>query len=187
MIKLTIDDQIIEVEEGTKVLEAAQQLRIKIPTLCYHKALPSYGACRLCLVEVSQNGGPASIQASCMYPAQEGLVVKTDTERVIKTRRIMAELLLARCPDSEEVKRIAKELGVERTRIKPKYKDCLLCGLCVRMCHNRMGRGAIGFAHRGSKREVQPAFDTQSDVCQTCGACFSICPTEAIKFEKLLT
>jgi heterodisulfide reductase subunit A len=185
MIKLTIDDQTIEVEEGTKVLEAAQQLRIKIPTLCYHKALPSYGACRLCLVEVSQNGGPVSIQASCNYPAQEGLVVKTDTERVIKARRIMAELLLARCPDSEEVKKIAKELGVERTRIKPKHKDCLLCGLCVRMCHNRMGRGAIGFAYRGSKREVQPAFDKQSDICQTCGACFSICPTEAIKFEKI--
>jgi heterodisulfide reductase subunit A len=185
MIKLTIDDQTIEVEEGTKLLEAAQQLRIKIPTLCYHKALPSYGACRLCVVEVSQNGGPVSIQASCMYPAQEGLVVKTNTERVIKTRRIMAELLLARCPDSEEVQRIAKELGVERTRIKPKHKDCLLCGLCVRMCHDRMGRGAIGFAHRGSKREVGPAFDAQSDVCQTCGACFSICPTEAIKLEKI--
>ena len=185
MIKLTIDDQSIEVDEGTTVLEAAQELRIKIPTLCYHKALPSYGACRLCLVEVSQNGRPVSIQASCTYPAQEGLVVKTDTERVIKTRRIMAELLLARCPDSEEVKRIAKELGVERTRIKPKHKDCLLCGLCVRMCHDRMGRGAIGFAHRGSKREVQPAFDIQSDVCQTCGACFSICPMQSIKFEKI--
>jgi len=185
MIKLTIDNQTIEVEEGTSVLEAAQQLRINIPTLCYHKALPSYGACRLCLVEVSQGGRPASLQASCTYPAQEGLIVKTDTERVIKTRRIMAELLLARCPDSEEVKNIAKELGVERTRIKPKHKDCLLCGLCVRMCHDRMGRGAIGFAYRGSNREVQPAFDIQSDVCQTCGACFSICPTQAIKIEKI--
>jgi len=184
-INLTIDGQQIKAIEGASVLEAAQQLRIKIPTLCYHKALPSYGACRLCLVEVSQSGRPASLQASCTYPAQEGLIVKTGTERVIKTRRIMAELLLARCPDSDEVKRIAKELGVERTRIKPKHKDCLLCGLCVRMCHDRMGRGAIGFAYRGSNREVQPAFDTQSDVCQTCGACFSICPTQAIKFERI--
>ena len=184
-INLTIDGDQVKIEEGATVLEAAQQLRIKIPTLCYNKALPSYGACRLCLVEVSQNGGPVSIQASCTYPAQEGLVVKTDTERVKKTRRIMAELLLARCPDSEEVKNIAKELGVEKTRIKPKNKDCLLCGLCVRMCHDRMGRRAIGFAHRGSEREVQPAFDIQSDMCQTCGACFSICPTQAIKFEKI--
>jgi len=184
-INLTIDGQQVKAIEGATVLEAAQQLRINIPTLCYHKALPSYGACRLCLVGVSQSGGPASLQASCTYPAQEGLIVKTDTERVIKTRRIMAELLLARCPDSDEVKRIAKELGVEKIRIKPKHKDCLLCGLCVRMCHDRMGRGAIGFAYRGSNREVQPAFDIQSDVCQTCGACFSICPTQGIKFEKI--
>ncbi|MGB3480093.1 MAG: FAD-dependent oxidoreductase [bacterium] len=185
MINLTINGQKIEVEKGITLLEAAQKLGIKIPTLCYHKALPSYGACRLCLVEISQNGGSSSIQASCTYPAQDGLIVKTDTERVIRTRKIMAELLLARCPDSEEVKRIAKELGVGRPRIEPKNEDCLLCGLCVRMCHERMGRGAIGFTGRGSKRQVQPAFDVQSDVCQTCGACYFVCPTKGIKFEEI--
>ncbi len=185
MINLTINGQKIEAEEGTTLLEAAQKLGIKIPTLCYHKALPAYGACRLCLVEVSQNGRPSSIQASCTYPVQEGLVVKTDTERVIRTRKIMAELLLARCPDSEEVKRIAKEIGVEKSRIRAKNEDCLLCGLCVRMCRDRMGRGAIGFAGRGSKRQVQPAFDVQSDVCQTCGACYFVCPTKGIKFEEI--
>jgi len=185
VVKITIDGQEIEVEDGTTILEAAQQLGIKIPTLCYHKALPPYGACRLCLVEISQNSGSSSVQASCTYPAQEGLIVKTDTERVIRTRKCMAELLLARCPDSEEVRRIAKELGVEKPRIRPKNEDCLLCGLCVRMCRDRMGRGAIGFAGRGSKREIQPAFDVQSDVCQTCGACFTVCPTQAIKFEKI--
>ncbi|MCK4307442.1 (2Fe-2S)-binding protein, partial [candidate division WOR-3 bacterium] len=187
MINLTINSQKIEVEEGTTILEACQQLGIKIPTLCYHKALPSYGACRLCLVEISQGGSPkTSIQASCTYPAKEGLIVKTDTERVIKTRKIMVELLLARCPDSEELLRIAGEMGVVKSRIEPKNEDCLLCGLCVRMCRERMGRGAIGFAGRGSKREVVPAFDVQSDVCQTCGACFSVCPTKkGIKFEKI--
>ncbi|MGB3341045.1 MAG: FAD-dependent oxidoreductase [bacterium] len=185
MINLTISDQKIEVEEGTRLLDAVQQLGIKIPTLCYHKALSPYGACRLCLVEVSQNGRPSSIQSSCTYLVQEGLVVKTDTERVIRTRKIMAELLLARCPDSEEVKRIAKEIGVEKLRIRAKNEDCLLCGLCVRMCSERMGRGAIGFAGRGSKRQVQPAFDVQSDVCQTCGACYFVCPTKGIKFDEI--
>jgi len=185
MINLIINGQKIEVEEGITLLEAAQKLGIKIPTLCYHKALPSYGACRLCLVEISRNGGSPSIQASCTYPAQDGLIVKTDTEKVIRTRKIMAELLLARCPDSEEVKRIAKELGVGKSRIEPKNEDCLLCGLCVRMCYERMGRGAIGFTGRGSKRQVQPAFDVQSDVCQTCGACYFICPTKGIKFEEI--
>ncbi len=184
-INLTINGQSIEVEEGTTLLEASQLLNIKIPTLCYHKALPSFGACRLCLVEISQNGGSPSIQASCTYPAHEGLIVKTDTERVIRTRKIMAELLLARCPDSEEVRRIAKEFGVKKSRSKPKDKECLLCGLCVRMCRERMGRGAIAFIGRGSKREVKPAFGVQSDVCQTCGACYFVCPTKGIKFEEI--
>lgn len=185
MKKLIIDGIETEANPEKTILEVARGLGIEIPTMCYNKALPGYGACRLCLVEVNQNGGKSSIQASCTYPALEGLIVKTNTDRVNRNRRIMAELLLARCPDSKEVKRIANELGVTKVRIEPKNEDCLLCGLCVRMCKQRMGRGAIGFAHRGSKREVQPAFDVQSEVCQTCGACFNICPTEAIKLERI--
>ncbi|MCK4358119.1 MAG: FAD-dependent oxidoreductase [Candidatus Cloacimonetes bacterium] len=186
MVNITINDKKVEIEEGTTILQAAEELGIKIPTLCYHKALPAYGACRLCLVEISQNGGTPSIQASCTYPVQEGLIVKTDTEQVIKTRKIMVELLLARCPDSEVVKNLAKEMGVGKPRIEPKNEDCLLCGLCVRMCTTRMGKGAISFAHRGNKRVVQPAFDVQSDVCQTCGACYSVCPTKTgISFEEI--
>jgi heterodisulfide reductase subunit A len=185
MINLTINDQKLQVEEGTTLLEAARQLGVKIPTLCYHKALPSYGACRLCLVELSQYGHSSTIIASCNYPSQEGLIVKTDTERVIKTRKIMAELLSARCPDSEEIKRIAEELGVREQRITPKDKDCLLCGLCVRMCSVRMRRGAIGFAGRGSRRKVQPAFDVTSDACQVCGACYFVCPNKGINFDKI--
>ncbi|MBN2538377.1 (2Fe-2S)-binding protein, partial [candidate division WOR-3 bacterium] len=183
--RLTIDGKQVEVERGSSILQAATKLGIKIPTLCYHKALPAYGACRLCLVEVSQGGGPAALHASCTYPAQDGLVVKTDTERVKKTRKVMVELMLARCPEAEEVRRLAREMGVEGTRLEPKNEDCLLCGLCVRMCRDRMGKGAIGFAGRGDRRVVQPAFDVQSDVCQTCGACFSICPTKCIEFKEI--
>jgi len=181
MVNLTVNGRQVEARLGTSVLQAAEKAGIKIPTLCYHKALPAYGACRLCLVEVSQGGRKASLQASCTYPVSNGLVVETDTPRVRKTRKVMAELLLARCPESEEVKRIARELGVGKPRIEPKNEDCLLCGLCVRMCRERMGKGAIGFAGRGDRRFVQPAFDVQSDVCQTCGACFSICPTKCIE------
>src|SRR3990172_5458758 len=103
MISLTIDGNVVDVEPGTTVLEAAEKLGIKIPTLCHHKALLPYGACRVCLVELE---GPADskIQASCVYPAQEGLVVKTATERVLKTRKIMLELLLARCPEVGRVR-----------------------------------------------------------------------------------
>ena len=119
MISLTINDKIIEVEEGLTILEAAESAGIKIPTMCSHKALSPYGACRICLVEISQDGRPSTIQASCTYPALPGLIIKTDSERVIKTRKIMIELLWSRCPDSEDIINLAKELGVEKTRIKP--------------------------------------------------------------------
>ena len=184
MISLTINDKKIEVEEGLTILRAAESAGIRIPTLCSHKALSPYGACRVCLVEISQNGG-STIQTSCTYPAQEGLVVQTDSERVIKTRKIVIELLLARCPDSEEIKDLARELGVEKTRIKPKDKDCTLCGLCVRMCQERMGKAAISFSGRGPRREVTSPFGEPSQVCQTCGACDFICPTGKIRLPEV--
>lgn len=184
MIELTINGKKSEFEEGKTLLECIESTGIKIPTLCYHKALAPYGACRLCLVEVSQNGR-ATIQASCTYPATNNLIVNTNTDRVIKTRKVMIELLLARCPDSEAIQKIAEEYGVKETRFKKKNEDCFLCGLCVRMCHERMGISAISFANRGSKRKVCPPFDATSDVCQTCGTCVFICPTERIKFEEV--
>ncbi len=184
MIELTINGKKNQFPEGKTLLECIESVGIKLPTLCYHKALTPYGACRLCLVEVSQNGR-SSIQASCTYPAINNLTVNTDTERVKKTRKIMIELLLTRCPDSEVIKQIAEEYGVKETRFEKKNDDCFLCGLCVRMCEQRMGISAISFANRGSDRKVSPPFDAVSDVCQTCGACVSICPTERIKLEEV--
>jgi len=184
MVKFTIDGQETEVEQGTTILEAAQKLGIEIPTLCYHKGLTPYGACRVCLVEIIEDG-KTSLQASCIYKARDGLAIKTNTDRVAKTRKIIVELLLARCPDAKPVQELAEKLGVHKIRITKKNEDCLLCGLCVRMCEERMGRGAISFAHRGIRRKVEPAFDVQSDVCQTCGACYFVCPTKGIKFEEI--
>jgi len=135
-------------------------------------------------VEVSFNGR-ATIQASCTYPATDGLKVRTDTEEVVKTRKVIIELLMARCPDSKAIQDIAEELGVKETRIKKKNEDCILCGLCVRVCFERMGISAVNFSNRGSKRIVGPPFDALSDVCQTCGACAHICPTNRIKLEKI--
>ena len=178
MITLTIDGKKVEVEEGSTVLQAAEKLGIHIPTLCYHKSLEPYGACRLCLVELASSRGSV-IQASCVYPAQEGLVVKTDTERVLKNRRIMLELLLARCPDSVRLKEMAAEMSVGEPRFPKKNDDCILCGLCTRVCEERMGVGAISFANRGSERKVSAPYDKHSPICITCGACKVVCPMES--------
>ncbi len=184
-VRLVIDDEQIECEKGTTLLQACRRLDISIPTLCHHQSLSPYGSCRLCLVEVLQNGR-TSIQTSCNYPVQEGMIVRTSTDRVLRTRKLMVELLLARCPDSREIRKLASEMGVTGQRIEPKNEDCILCGLCVRICRERMGRGVLGFSNRGSKRIVSPAFDELSDECQTCGACFSICPVEnGIKLERI--
>ncbi|MBU0566634.1 (2Fe-2S)-binding protein, partial [bacterium] len=184
MVNLTIDGQQISIEEGKTLLEAAEELGIRIPTLCYHKALSPYGACRVCVVEIIQRGA-SKIVASCLYPVQDGLDVQTDTERVLKTRRLMVELLLARCPEAPDIKELAASLEVAGTRIEPKNKDCSLCGLCVRMCHERMGVGAISFSGRGPRREVVPPFEQSSSICQVCGACQSVCPAGGIKLEKI--
>ena len=185
MISLTINDKKVEVEEGLSLLKAAESTGVKIPTLCSHKALTPYGVCRLCVVEITHNKRGPMIQASCTYPALEGLVVQTDSDRVLRTRKIMIELLLARCPDSERIRELAGELGVEKPRIREKNKDCMLCGLCVRMCEQRMGRAAISFVGRGPRREVSSPFGKPSRVCQTCGACDFICPAGKIKLSEI--
>ena len=113
MVKLTIDNKEIEVADGTTILEAAEKLSIYIPTLCHHEALMPYGGCRLCVVEVSKNG-KTDLTTSCTYKAEEGLCVKTDTERVQKVRRLVLELLLAEAPDAQEIKDLASEMGVNR-------------------------------------------------------------------------
>ena len=125
MISLTIDGQVVEVEDGSTVLQAAQKLEIQIPTLCHHKSLLPYGACRVCLVELEDPKG-SKIQASCTCPVREGLVVKTTTDRVLKTRKVMVELLLARCPETEAIQKLASEMGIEEIRFPKKDEKCFL-------------------------------------------------------------
>ncbi len=177
MISLTINDQVVEVPEGTSLLDAAALVGAKIPTLCHHKALLSYGACRLCVVEVQSADRPVSVQASCQYPALDGLVVRTDTPRIARARRVVAELLLARCPDAPAIREIAAGLGVTSTRIAAKNDDCIYCGLCVRMCEQRMGRSAVSFSGRGLRRKVEPPYGRHNEDCWTCRACDFVCPT----------
>ncbi|MCK5192432.1 MAG: (2Fe-2S)-binding protein, partial [Desulfobulbaceae bacterium] len=176
MVTLTINNEKVEVEEGINLLAAIESIGIKVPTLCYHKALIPYGACRLCVVEVQVPGRDTVLQASCAYPVIEGINVFTDTDRIFRARKIVAELLLARCPDSENIIKIAAEYGIKEPRIKKMNEDCVLCGLCVRMCEQRMGRSAIGFTGRGPKKKLEPPFGKHNEMCWICGACNFICP-----------
>jgi heterodisulfide reductase subunit A len=184
MITLTIDDKKVEVEEGTTILRAAQKYGIHIPTLCDFKSLAPYGACRVCLVEIV-GSRDSWISASCVYAAQEGMVVKTNTERVLKSRRMMLELLLARCPEVPRIKEMAKEMGIDEPRFPKQNDDCILCGLCTRVCAERMGIGAVNFVNRGSDRKIVPAFDKHSPICISCGACEVVCPTCAVDLSNV--
>ena len=182
MITFTIDDKKVSAEQGTTVLEAALAAGIDIPYLCYHKDMEPYGGCRLCMVEISENGF-TRLHPSCAFPVKENIIVKTDTERVKKGRKIIAELLLARCPDVDIVKTLAETLGVDETRFKKMDSDCVLCGQCVRVCRNVAKVGAIDFINRGKHRYVGTPFDLPSDECIGCGSCHYVCPTGSMHME----
>ena len=175
MVRLTINGVSVEVEEGTTLLEAARILGFPIPTLCHMDGLTPYGACRLCLVEIG-TGPRAKLVSSCTYPASERLHVRTASSRVLKARRMMLELLLASCPQSKVIQDLASQHDIRQQRFRQEHEDCILCGLCVRMCSEQMMAKAIGFRGRGGDRSIGTPFDVKSDVCRLCGACMYVCP-----------
>jgi predicted molibdopterin-dependent oxidoreductase YjgC len=182
MTTLAIDGQTVHAEPGMTVLEAAQRAGIRIPTLCHHEGIEPYGACRLCTVEIT-DGARTTLQASCCLPAREGLVVRTDTPAVTQGRKLLFQLLLARCPKVPAIRRLAADWGVHDTPFSPKDEDCVLCGLCVRACAALMGPEAIAFRGRGVSREVGTPFDFPSETCVACGACTYVCPTGSVQME----
>lgn len=187
MVKLTIDGREFQAEEGKTVLDVAQAHNIYIPTLCYNESVAPYGACRLCMVEITRKGreGRNRLVTSCLYPVEDGLTVKTDTPRVISVRRMVMEFLLARCPDSKVLQDIADKLGVDKKRFKPDEgkNKCILCGLCARACDEVVGASAISLVNRGVERQMTTPFNDFSDACIACGSCAYICPTGAISIE----
>jgi len=175
MITLNINGINLKVEEGTTLLEAARFLGLPIPTLCHMDGLSPYGACRLCVVEIGEPGR-SKLVSSCTYPAEEGLKVRTTSKRVQKARKMIIELLLASCPQSKVIQDLASKYDVHQQRFKQEHEDCILCGLCVRMCEEQMVAKAIGFRGRGSNRSIGTPFDVKSDVCRLCGGCIYVCP-----------
>ncbi|WP_287152599.1 4Fe-4S dicluster domain-containing protein [Candidatus Solincola tengchongensis] len=188
---ISINGKKCQAREGEPVLQAARRNGFFIPSLCYHEALEPYAACRLCLVEVLGGPAPAGVTTSCTLRASEGLEVLTECEEVASLRRIVLELHLARAPEAEVVRSLAETYGVKAGRLvrEPDPSDplgnrCVLCGLCVRVCSEALGVGAIDFIGRGYATRVNTPYLEASSVCTGCGACAEVCPTGAVRWEE---
>ena len=182
MPKITIDGIDFDAPKGWTILDTAKFLGIEIPTLCHDEGLSVWGGCRLCIVEIGMNDR-AKLVTSCTYPAEEELVVRTATKRVIEARKVILELLIAQCPTSKILQDLAAKMGLNQVRFSPKWEDCIYCGLCVRICEEQMMASAIGFANRGNKVKITTPFDKTSEECRRCGGCMYICPTCTLRCE----
>ena len=203
---MTIDGQSIEFTDEPNVLSVIRKAGIDIPTLCYHSELSIYGACRLCTVENDRG----KTFASCSEKPKDGMVVYTNTPRLMRYRKLILELLLAAhcrdcttCIKSGEchLQELAHRMGVHEIRFENVREQqpidtsshaiirdpnkCILCGDCVRMCDNVQNINAIDFAYRGTDAQVMPAFNkkiAETD-CVGCGQCRVVCPTGAISIH----
>ncbi len=210
MFEITVNNRKIEAEPGETILSALTRAGIRIPTLCHMKNLMSTGACRICMVEL-KNGG---LVPSCSTPVQNGMVLFTNSPRVIEARKVIIELLLADHPDdclycvkngSCKLQKFAQEYGIRERLFMPKRREnsldvtspaivfdqskCILCGKCVRTCSEIQKVSAIGFTGRGSSMRVAPAFHDSLNVssCICCGQCILACPTGALREKSSLS
>jgi NADH dehydrogenase/NADH:ubiquinone oxidoreductase subunit G len=185
VITLQIDDKEIKTKEGTTILEAAKHAGVEIPTLCFYEGLEPYGACRLCSVEI-EKGGRAQVVASCCYPAEEGLKVKTKSPKIAKIRKIIIELAAVRSGEdlSGKMMAYASEYNADLSRFKSKtplpQTKCILCGLCVRRCTEANWESAIGFIGRGIYRRIALFPMPAAGLCSSCHYCSDVCPTGRI-------
>lgn len=184
-VNITINGQALTAAKGDTILQTARAAGIEIPTLCHHDALAGFGACRLCIVEIDQ-GGWKKIVASCLFPVAEGILVETESERVVKNRRTILELLHARWSELDPA--LLERYQVPTERMETEDTFCVMCGLCARHCSEAKGANVLGFVGRGTGRQVALHPDAAQKHCAECGKdskskameCLEICPTGVV-------
>ncbi len=184
-IQFEIDGKKVKATAGMTVFEAAQSAGISIPTLCHHEKLEPFGACRVCIVEVEVNGW-TKLVVSCVYPAEENIIVRTRSEKVDRIRKTIIELLMAHAPDSQELKELAKEYGAQKDRFEKDASFCIHCGLCVRYCAEVAKKNALGFVDRGIRKEISFIPEIAAKECNDCKECFPLCPTSYLQAAFVL-
>ncbi|MGD8955094.1 MAG: 2Fe-2S iron-sulfur cluster-binding protein, partial [Desulfobacterales bacterium] len=171
MITFKLNGQTVKGEDGQYILQVAEKYGVDIPTLCHHKALEPAGMCRLCTVELF-DGRRTRFVTACNYPIWEGMEVSTDSEAVNQGRKLIVEMLLARCSSVPYLQKLAQKYGIDKPRFKTEDDTCILCGLCTRTCE-RIGANAISLTQRGLDMEVDTPFGFSTEDCIACGACAS--------------
>ncbi len=199
-LTLTIDGKTVVVEKGATLLEAARQLGAEVPTICYHQATTSNGLCRMCVVEVE---GQRLLQPACIVKAAADMKVQTQSERVVRARKTILEMLsstmdLSGAPEilamvDEYAADVARFPYAERRTVELKddnpmyvrdYSKCLLCWRCVQVCaEDAQYTYAINFSGRGYETQIGTFFDKTipETTCVLCGQCVGVCPTGALK------
>ncbi len=185
-ITMQIDGRAVSATEGMTLLEAASSAGISIPTLCHHEKLEPFGGCRLCIVELERSGWQQLV-VSCVYLAEEGLVVSTRSDRIDGYRKLILELLMAHGPESPQLQELAAEYGADRDRFEKESSFCIHCGLCVRYCAEVKKENAVGFVDRGTNKEICFIPEIAARECNACKECFPLCPTSYLQAAFVLT
>ena len=174
-VNVSIDGATIRAVRGNSVLDTAIEYGICIPHLCHVPNLSDIGACRLCIVEHVVNER-SKVTASCTLQVEEGMVVRSNTDRIRRLRHNLAELLVAQAPTSRAIQDIALRCGVTEVRYPFRNDDCVLCGRCVRVCTEVWNAQAIGFVGRGKDRHRDFPFGVRPESCKKCESCIQLCP-----------
>ncbi|HWR45479.1 2Fe-2S iron-sulfur cluster-binding protein [Sporomusa sp.] len=183
-MNITIDGKICQAEQGEFLLPIARRNNIHIPTLCHSEALPGQASCRLCIVEVVENGWH-KVVTSCVYPVTKEVEVITNSPKIVNMRKTIIMLLTARAPNNEYINRLREEYAIPQSLRFTSDQDeqCTLCGLCAAACET-MGLSAISTVSRGITKKVSTPYDEPSQTCIGCSTCAQVCPTGAIKASE---